>query len=217
MDQAGQNHWKALLRVINYCETTKNHVLQVFNKTVGGGAVVLEAFSDSDYAVDKETRRSVTGYVIFLDGSPDYWRSKGQKTVTLSTKEAEYVALREATRELKFIYQVLSIMGVKVELPIKVNVENVGTIFLSQNRAASDRTKHVDTRYHFVRDMIKTNLVKVFFVPSEMNVADIFTKNLDSQHFAELQQKLKVHPRHRKGRVLKTEFDLKEEKDIICR
>jgi hypothetical protein len=94
--------------------------------------VVLEVFSDSDYAVDNETRISVTGYVIFLDGSPVSWRSKGQKTLTLSTTEAEYVALSEAIRELKFIYQVLSIMEVKVELPIKVNVDNVGAIFLSK-------------------------------------------------------------------------------------
>jgi hypothetical protein len=91
--------------------------------------VKLEVFSDSDYAVDKETRRSATGYVVFVDGAPISWRSKGQKTVTLSTTEAEYVALSEATRELKFIYQVLSIMGLKVELPIRVNVDNVGAIF----------------------------------------------------------------------------------------
>jgi hypothetical protein len=64
-------------------------------------------------------------------------------------------------------------MGVKVELPIRVNVDNVGAIFLANNRTASDRTKHLDTRYHFVRDLIETNFVKVFFVPSEMNTADI--------------------------------------------
>jgi hypothetical protein len=199
------------LRAIKYCETTKDHVLQVFNKKVGVGAVVLKAFSDSDYAVDKETRRSVTGYAICFDGSPVSWRSKGQKTVTLSTTEAEYVALSEVTRELKFIYQVLSVMGVKVELIIRINVDNVGAIFLCKNSTSSNRTKHVDTRYHFVRDMIEANLVKVFFVPSEMIVADIFTKNLDSKHFGELQQKLKIHPRHIKGRVLRSEVNWKRE------
>jgi hypothetical protein len=63
--------------------------------------------------------------------------------------------------------------------------------------------KHVDTRYHFVRDLIESNLIKLFFVTSDKNVADIFTKNLDNARFAELQKKLMVHPRHTKGRVLK--------------
>jgi hypothetical protein len=97
MDRAGHNHWKALLRAIRYCEVTKDHVTQIFN-TEKEKRVKLEVYSDSDYAVDKETRKSVTGYVIFMDGSPISWRSKGQKNVTLSTTEAEYVALSEATR-----------------------------------------------------------------------------------------------------------------------
>jgi hypothetical protein len=89
----------------------------------------LEVYCDSDYAVDKETRRSVTGYVIFMDGNPISWRSKGQKNVTFSTTETAYVALSEATRELKFIHQILVIMGVEVDLPIRVNVDNIGAIF----------------------------------------------------------------------------------------
>jgi hypothetical protein len=99
MDKAGQNHWKALFRAIKYCESTKNHVLQIFNQKKGSEMVKLELFSDSDYAVDKETTRSVTGYVVFMDGAPISWRSKGQKTVTLSTTEEEYVDLSEAIKE----------------------------------------------------------------------------------------------------------------------
>jgi hypothetical protein len=128
MDRAGHNHWKSLLRAIRYCEVTKDHVIQIFN-TEKEKRVKLEVYCDSDYAVDKETRRSVTGYVIFMDGSPISWRSKGQKNVTLSTTEAEYVALSEATRELKFIHQILMMMGVEVVLPIRVNVDNIGAIF----------------------------------------------------------------------------------------
>jgi hypothetical protein len=77
-------------------------------------------------------------------------------------------------------------------------VENVGAIFLATNRTASDRTKHVDIRYHFVRDLIESNLIKVFFVPSDKNVADIFTKNLENARFTELQKQLMVHFRHTK-------------------
>jgi hypothetical protein len=128
MDRAGQNHWKTLLRAIRYCEVTKDHVIQNFN-TEKEKRVKLEVYCESDYVVDKETRRSVTGYVIFMDGSSISWRSKGQKNVTLSTTEAEYGALSEATRELNFIHQILKIMGVEAFLPIRVNVDNIGAIF----------------------------------------------------------------------------------------
>jgi hypothetical protein len=76
MDRAGYNHWKALLRAIRYCEETKDHVLQIFN-TEKQKRVKLGVYCDSDYAVDKETRRSLIGYVIFMDESPISWRSKG--------------------------------------------------------------------------------------------------------------------------------------------
>jgi hypothetical protein len=72
------------------------------------------------------------------------------------------------------------IMGVEVVLPIRVNVDKIGAIFLATYRTTSDRSKHVDTRYHFVRDLIESNSIKIFFVPSDKNVANIFTKNLDN-------------------------------------
>jgi hypothetical protein len=99
-------------------------------------------FSDSDYCVDKETRRSVTGYVIFLNGTPIAWRSKRQKNVTLLTTEAEYVALSEAARETKFIQQVLKSLNFEVELPIKMFVDNVGTIFFGKQ---SERKRQNET------------------------------------------------------------------------
>jgi hypothetical protein len=102
MDRAGYNHWKVLLKTIRYCQVTKDHNIQIFT-IEKEKRVKLEVYCDSDYAMDKETIRSVTGYVIFMDGSP----------ISLSTTEAEYVALSEATRELKFIHQVLMIMGFK--------------------------------------------------------------------------------------------------------
>jgi hypothetical protein len=207
MDRAGYNHWKALLRAIRYCEVTKDHVIHIFN-TEKQKRVTLEVFCDSDYAMDKETRRIVTGYVIFMDGSPISWRSKEHRDVTLSTTEAEYAALSEATREVKFVHQVLVIMGVEVDLPIRVNVFKIGAIFLFTNRTESDRTKHIDTRYHFVRDLIESNFINMFFMISELNVSNIFTKNLDSARFTELQKRLMVHPRHTKRRVLKTEEEI---------
>jgi len=81
---------------------------------------------------------------------PVCWRSHGQKSVTLSTTEAEYVACNEVVKEVLFILQLLRHPQVKIQLPICVHVDNVGAIFLSENQKSSDRTTHVDTRYHFV-------------------------------------------------------------------
>jgi hypothetical protein len=176
------------------CGANKNYGLNLEPNLEKVEKNVLKVFSDPNYCVDKETRRSVTGYVIFLNGTPIAWRSKGQKNVTLLTTEAEYVALSEAARETKFIQQVLKSLNFEVELPIKMFVDNVGTIFLANNRNASDRTKHVDIRYHFVREMIDKGFIEIVFVPTDENIADIFTKNLDSKMFKNFQTKLNVLP-----------------------
>jgi hypothetical protein len=194
MEEADSKHWKALLRTVRYVEQTKNYGLNLEPNLEKIEKNVLKVFSDSDYCVDKETRSSVTGYVIFLNGTPIAWRSKGQKNVTLSTTEAEYVALSEAARKTKFIQKVLKSLNFEVDLPIKMFVDNVGTIFLANNRNASDGTKHVDIRYHFVREMIDIGFIEIVFVPTDENIADIFTKNLDSKKFKNFQMKLNVLP-----------------------
>jgi len=81
---------------------------------------------------------------------PVCWHSRGQKSVTLSTTEAEYVACSEVVKEVLFILQLLKHLRVEVQLPIRVHVDNIGAIFLAENQNSSDRTKHIDTRYHFV-------------------------------------------------------------------
>ena len=94
----------------------------------------LKALSDSDFASDKQTRISIFGYIIYFCGIPIAWRSKGMKSVVLSTTEAEYMALSEVVKELKFIVQLLQTMNIELELPITVHVDNVGAIWLSNNR-----------------------------------------------------------------------------------
>jgi len=98
--------------------------------------------------------------------------------VTLSSSEAEFVALSEAAKEIKFIVQVLLSIGIEVEMPIIVRVDNVGAIFMAENVSTSSRTKHVDVRYHFVREFIEDGFIKIVFVRTADNKADIFTKNV---------------------------------------
>ena len=103
--------------------------------TLHNGVWQLEAFSNSDFANDIETRISVYGYVIYSCGVPVAWKSKSMRSVVLSTPEAEYVVISEVVKEIK---QLLESMDVKVPLPIKVRVDNIGAIWLANNNGVSE-------------------------------------------------------------------------------
>ena len=143
----------------------------------------MEAPSDSDFANDKETRISVCGYIVFFCGVLIAWKSKSMKSVVLSTTEAEYVAVLEVVKEIKFLYQLLQSMEINVPLPIKIRVDNVGAIWLANKSGVSERTKHVDIRAHFVRSYVMDEVVTIDFVKSAENTSDIMTKNQQGVYF----------------------------------
>ena len=150
----------------------------------------LKALSDSDFASDKETRISVFGYIIYSCGIPIALRSKGMKSVVLSTTEAEYMALSEVVKELKFIVQLLQTMNIKVELPITVYVDNVGAIWLSNNWTTRDRAKHIDIKASFVKEYQEDEKIIIKFEKSEDNEADIFIKNTTNAIFQNHRKKV---------------------------
>ena len=112
------------------------------------------------------------------------------KSVVLSTTEAEYMALSEVVKKLKLIVHLLQTMNIEVELPITVHVDNVGAIWLSNNRTTSDRTKYIDIRTSFVKEYQEYGKIIIKFVKSEENEADIFTKNTTNMIFGSHQKKL---------------------------
>ena len=177
MDGANLAACKEMLRVIKFVLDTKLFCLKL-NPIHESEEWDLVCYSDSDWAGDPENRISVTGFIIYLLGAPICWRSKGQKGVTLSSREAEYVAMSEAVKEIRFIFYLLKGMGVEVKLPIIVRCDNVGAIFMAENSSSGVRTRHVDTRYHFVREHVEDGFIKIVFVKSEENNADVFTKNI---------------------------------------
>ena len=189
MDGASMAQVTEMYRVINFVLEMKTlglRMVPIFND----GVWKLEALSDSDFANDKDTRYSVYGYIIYFCGVPVAWKSKSMKSVVLSTTEAEYVAVSEVVKEIKFLYQMLRSVEIKVPLPIKVQVDNVGAIWLANNSSVSERTKHVDLRAHFVRDMIKDQVIEINFVKSAENDSDIMTKNQQGQHYMYAKSKL---------------------------
>ena len=181
MDGPTEEHMKAMHRTMGYLAATKGYVLNVNptqkdrNKLVG--------YTDSNWASDKDTRRSVSGHVIYYSGALVSWRSKMQQCVTLSSTEAEYVACSQCVVEMEFLRQMLESMGEEVELPMTVYVDNTGAIDLAKNWSTTGRTKHIDIRFHYLREMSDNDMIDLIFVPSEENHADMFTKNLGEQPF----------------------------------
>ena len=181
MDYATKDAFEEMRRVMTFVINTKYCGLKLKPSPLPDNLEwTMTVYTDSDWAGDKESRRSVTGFIIFLMDCPIIWSSKQQSCVTLSSTEAEYVALSEAAKEIKFLYQVLESLGVKVTLPIIVNVDNVGAIFMAENVSATKRSRHVDARYHFVREYQFDGFIKIVFVSTKDNRADPYTKNTTS-------------------------------------
>ena len=158
LDGPTEAAYREMLRVIKHVLDTRLKGLKV--------SPVLEAliwklvlFSDSDWAGDKDDRKSVTGYMLFLNGVLISWKSVSQKPVALSSSEAEFYACSDAVKEIPFIVQVLDFLGVDVEQPVRVRIDNVGAIFMAKNTAT--RTRHMDTRYYFVKDLQKEKKISV--------------------------------------------------------
>jgi hypothetical protein len=180
MDGANPAQEKELKRTMEYAIQTKEKSLKIEAKTNHWD---ITAYSDSDFAGDKDDRKSITGYIIFVSGTAISWKSKSQPCVTLSSTEAEYVALNETVREVKFIFQILKTMGIEAEKPARIYVDNVGSIFLSKNKTSGERTKHIDLKYHFIREQVQNGLIDIQFVRTSENHADIFTKNTNGEKF----------------------------------
>ena len=179
LTKATMVHWRELLRIIKFILDTEELGLKLKPETTKNGVWYVRALSDSDYATDKNTY--LTGFVVYFMGVPVAWRSRGQKAVTLSTSEAELVACSEVVKEVKFVLQVLQSLKFNVKLPITVLVDNIGAIFMTENVTTSDRTKHIDVRYHIVREYVEEGIVKIIFVRSAENDADLWTKNVTGE------------------------------------
>jgi hypothetical protein len=176
------------MRIIKYVIDTKNYTLCHCVKY--GDNATIEGYCDSNYVGDKDTRRSVTGYAIYLNGCLIAWKSKSQRSVTLSSLEAEYVSILEIAKDFLFVKQNLEFANITICYPIIVHVNNIGAIYKAKNGSSSNQTKHINIFYHFVRELIKEGVMKIEFVKLENNNSDIFTKNLGQELFKKHSKKI---------------------------
>ena len=144
--------------------------------------ITLLGYSDSSYGDDEATKKSTSGFLYLLYGNPITWSSKRQQIVTLSTCEAEYVALCAACCEGVWIKNLLESIGLKeaMKSPIILRGDNQGSILLADGNANHSRSKHIDIRYHKINDLVTEGVFVLEWIPTDEMIADCFTKALAS-------------------------------------
>ena len=159
-------------RIFRYLKKTCSYKLRYKKEELS-----LSAYSDADFAGDPITRRSTSGAVLLLAGGPIAWMSKRQKTVAHSTAEAEYVAASEACREVIWQRRLIEDLVGKIPIP-KLNIDNQSAIAMIHNPVLHQSTKHIDVKYHYIREVFDAKLLDPQYVRSAEQLADIFTKAL---------------------------------------
>ncbi|KAG7533237.1 Reverse transcriptase RNA-dependent DNA polymerase [Arabidopsis thaliana x Arabidopsis arenosa] len=146
--------------------------------SVGGeGEFIIRGYCDSDYAGDKDRSRSTTGMVFTVGGNVVSWKSSLQKVVALSTTEANFMALTEAAKEAVWLKGFMEELG-HSQGAVEINCDSQSAIALAKNAVFHERTKHISTKFNFIRDLISDGTVQVVKIATEYNHADIFTKVL---------------------------------------
>jgi hypothetical protein len=185
------HHREAAIHVLRYLTGTADYALKFTstgntqtNTNTSVYNVVISAFSDSDWAGCPESRRSTTGYLLFVNGMLIHWCSTRQKTVATSSTEAEYMALSDTAKEIKWFNSWLTEVSIlvpnKLALtpPATINVDNSAAISLTAEGAKHARTKHIDVRYHFVKEAVVAGTLVVKWIPTDQQLADLLTKRL---------------------------------------
>ncbi|GJT87968.1 retrovirus-related pol polyprotein from transposon TNT 1-94 [Tanacetum coccineum] len=169
----GKNHWEAVKWILKYLKGTADVGL-VYGRDQGKH-VDVDGFVDADYAKDPDKGRSITGYVFMVHGCVVSWKATLQHVVALSTTEAEYMALTEAVKESIWLKGLLIELGVNLR-SVVVNCDNQSAIHLSRNAMFHERTKHINVRYHFIREIVESKEIEVAKIDTKDNAVDAFTK-----------------------------------------
>lgn len=179
-------HWSALKRLLRYLRGTREKGILISNN----GSFALLGFTDADWAGDRDDYISTTGYLLYLGCTPISWRFRKQNSVARSSTEAEYRALADSCSKLMWITSLLSELGVKLNQQPVLYCDNLGAKSLSSNPVFHSRMKHIALAFHFVREQVHKGLLRVAYVSTEDQLADVLTKPLLRQRFATLVRKL---------------------------
>lgn len=176
-------------RVVRYLIGTQYLKLRL---STNEGTGEIFAYSDSDWAEDKD-RKSISGMFCIVNGGAVMWSCRKQTTVALSSAEAEYVALSETCKEMIWIRRVATAFDIKSLAPVTIFTDSQSAMAMVENDKFSHRTKHIDTRYHFVKDMVNNGTFKLKYQPTETNIADMLTKPLGGNKIQQLREMGGLH------------------------
>jgi hypothetical protein len=173
-----EEHLKRLMYIGRYLVGTQDYTLTYKGHDNQG----LVLYVDSDWASDPHSRKSVSGYFAQLAGGAVSWTSQSQKSIALSSTEAEYIALSSSAKQAMWLKQLLSELKLRTG-PVTICGDNQGSIFLASNPVTEKRSKHIDIKWHHIRELIVNRKIKIFYTPSAKNPADVLTKNLGRELF----------------------------------
>ena len=174
MSNPGKEHWEAVKWLLRYLKGTASASL-----CYGNGKVILEGFVDADLSGEEDSSKSTSGFVYTIDGTAVSWMSKLQKCVSLSSTEAEYVAISEAGKEMIWMTDFLEELGKKQRDKILFS-DSQGAIQLVKNPVFHFRTKHIRRRYHFTRSLVEEGEMCLKKIEGTKNPADMLTKGVDA-------------------------------------
>jgi hypothetical protein len=193
MENPGNKHWNAAIKILRYLNTTSDRGINYSGSKDSKMAPV--AYSDADWGSNLDDRRSVSGVMIMMNGGPVIYKSKYQQTVALSSAEAEYLALSMCTQEVIWVRAMMKDLGYEQPLATQVWEDNQGAIALANNTGYNARTKHVDIRHHFIREKVAGGDIKINYMETQQQLADILTKALATKRFEYLRDRLRIAPR----------------------
>jgi Reverse transcriptase (RNA-dependent DNA polymerase) len=166
-------HLNAARRILKYAVSTKHYTL----KYGGANTIIIDGYADADWGSDPTERKSTTGYVFTINGGHISWTSKKQTTVALSTMEAQYMSLSDASRELIAHLTFFTSINITIPQPI-IYTDNEAPESIVKREPEYQRSKHIDIRYHFVRDHYEKQTFEVMHISTNEQIADILTKPL---------------------------------------
>ena len=174
----GQHHQTALKRVYRYLRGTSEYGITYDGKLSDPDPQV---YCDADWANDPNDRKSISGYVTMMCGGAVSWSSKKQSVTALSSTEAEYIAAACAAQESSWLVAFLTEIGCPPRKSIPLFVDNQSAIKLIMNPVTHDCTKHIDMKYHYVRDAQENGIIDVKYCPTGNQTADILMKPLSRE------------------------------------
>lgn len=187
LNDPGMGHWIAAKRILRYLKGTLS-----YGPIYAAGMECISGFADADWGGDVDQRKSTSGFVFTLGGGPISWASRKQESVTLSTTEAEYISVCEATKEYLWYNNLLQEIGAFTQ--IELYNDNSGCLQLTHNGGFHRRTKHIDLKHQFLKDLVQSGRVKLKYCNTTVMIADILTKGLSAERTRLLCDKMGLVP-----------------------